>query len=226
MFHFNKVKLISHSSFVDKDKDLNLLEQIAYIARVSNPSNQHSVLTSEKLCKYLLDNAHFSPFEMVNVVLEIETTRDISRQILRHRSFSFQEFSNRYADPTESLGFVKRECRLQHSKNRQMSVETSNSKLLDKFNKLQDEIISIQKEMYDFCIEQGIAKEQSRVLLSEGLIKTRLYMSGSLRSWIHYIQVRTDKNTTQREHFDVACKCAEVISTVFPFILQFVSKNL
>ncbi len=225
MFDFNKVKLVSHSVFLDKD--VNLLEQIAYIARVSNPASQLNNLNSEKLCDYLLKNHHFSPFEMCNIVLEIETTRDISRQILRHRSFSFQEFSGRYSDATKELGFVTREARLQHPKNRQMSVDLdiNNKESIEintTFNELQNKLIKIQKEMYSFCIENNIAKEQSRVLLSEGLIKTKLYMSGSIRSWIHYIQLRSDISTTQREHYDIAVKCADVISTIFPLINKFV----
>jgi len=219
MFDFNKVKLISHSSFIQNE--YSILEQVAYIARVSNPANQQNTLTSEKLCKYLLKNKHYSPFEMVNICLEIETTRDISRQILRHRSFSFQEFSGRYADATKELGFVNRECRLQDSKNRQMSVditENSNEELIEEFKKLQNELISTQQNIYNFCIEHGIAKEQSRTILSEGLLKTKLYMCGSLRSWIHYIEVRGDKQTTQREHWDIAIKCKNEIKTIFPMI--------
>lgn len=227
MFEFNKVRLVSYSSFIE-NKGLSILEQIAYIARVSNPKSQSMNLNSEKLCEYLLKNSHFSPFEMVNIVLEIETTRDISRQILRHRSFSFQEFSGRYADPATELGFVERECRLQHPKNRQMSIDISSteedSELNDLFLDMQRELIEKEKEMYNLCLEKGIAKEQARVLLSEGLLKTKLYMSGSLRSWIHYIELRSDLKTVQREHADVALKSAEVISEIFPMILKFVSK--
>jgi thymidylate synthase (FAD) len=176
-------------------------------------------LTSEKLCKYLLRNKHYSPFEMVSICIEIETTRDISRQILRHRSFSFQEFSTRYADSTKELGFVNRECRIQDVKNRQMSVDTDTGHALNaEFTRLQDELIATQQKMYDFCIENKIAKEQSRTLLSEGLIKTKLYMAGTLRSWIHYIEVRGDINTTQREHYDIAIKCKQEISKMFPLI--------
>ena len=175
MFDFNKVKLISHSGFIDNN--YSVLEQVAYIARVSNPANQHNTLTSEKLCKYLLKNKHYSPFEMVHICIEIETTRDISRQILRHRSFSFQEFSGRYADATKELGFVNRECRLQDTKNRQMSVDimenTGNDALIEQFNQIQNELIETQQKMYSFCITNNIAKEQSRTILSEGLIKTK-----------------------------------------------------
>lgn len=238
-FDFNKAKLISYSKMYKEDneeEDKNdkndkkmdsLLEQIAYCARVSNPTNQNNSLTSEKLCVYLLKNHHFSPFEMVNVCVEIETTRDISRQIIRHRSFSFQEFSQRYADPKKHLGFVLREGRLQHPKNRQMSVDmkTDEEKQInEKFLKLQQELIDKQSELYDFCNDNGIAKEQSRVVLSEGLTKTRMYMNGTLRSWIHYIQIRTDKDTTQKEHCDIAIKIAHEIKKVFPMIIKFIKQ--
>lgn len=212
----NKVKIVSSSSF--HDKSFNIEEQIAYIARVSNPENQELNKSTEKLCNYLIKNHHWSPFEMVNICVEIETTRDISRQILRHRSFSFQEFSQRYADPTTDLGFAIREARLQHPKNRQMSVEVEDSNIKKLFIELQEEIINIQKEFYDFCIKNNIAKEQSRVLLSEGLCKTKLYMNGSLRSWIHYLKIRCDYSTTQKEHADLANKIKEEIATIFPLI--------
>lgn len=217
MFEFNKANLISHSNFVNNN--LSILDQISYVARVSNPSNQMNFLTSEKLCKYLLKNKHYSPFEMVSICIEIETTRDISRQILRHRSFSFQEFSTRYADSTKELGFVNRECRIQDAKNRQMSVDIDTDNNLNlEFTRLQNELIETQQNMYNFCIENKIAKEQSRSLLSEGLIKTKLYMAGTLRSWIHYIEVRGDINTTQREHYDIAVKCKKEIEKIFPLI--------
>jgi len=206
---FNTAKLMSYS----KMGDLNLLEQVAYCARVSNPANQNNHLSSEKLCKYLLKNNHVSPFEMVNICMEIETTRDISRQLLRHRSFSFQEFSQRYAVVSD---FTTRECRLQHPTNRQMSLETNDNELKDKFEAIQKEIIEIEQKYYDFCIENNIAKEQSRVILSEGLTKTRLYMNGTLRSWIHYLKIRTNKNDTQAEHCDLALKIQEEINKIFP----------
>lgn len=219
MFEFNKVNLISHSSFLNNN--LSILDQVSYVARVSNPSNQMNFLTSEKLCKYLLKNKHYSPFEMVSICIEIETTRDISRQILRHRSFSFQEFSTRYADSTKELGFVNRECRVQDVKNRQMSVDIDTDNSLNvEFTRLQNELIATQQNMYNFCIENKIAKEQSRSLLSEGLIKTKLYMAGTLRSWIHYIEVRGDINTTQREHYDIAIKCKQEIEKIFPLIVD------
>lgn len=222
---FNKATLFSYSKIVGSElNDLNLLEQVAYCARVSNPSNQNNHNTSEKLCEYLLKNHHFSPFEMVNICIYVETTRDISRQILRHRSFTFQEFSQRYAVVNS---FVNRECRLQHMKNRQMSVELDKNneehKILDeKFKEIQNKLIDIQKEYYDFCIDNNIAKEQSRVILSEGLTKTCCYINGTLRSWIHYIQIRTDKNTTQKEHCDLAIKISKEIEKVFPLISNFI----
>lgn len=214
---FNKAKIVSYSKMCDdKDRDLNLLEQIAYCARVSNPDNQYNYETSEKLCKYLLKNHHYSPFEMVNICLEIETTRDISRQILRHRSFTFQEYSQRYA---LSNNFTNRECRLQHLKNRQMSVDMDgNEELKEKFNDLQNNLIKMENEYYEFCINNNIAKEQARVLLSEGLTKTKLYMNGTVRSWIHYIKLRADINTTQREHYDLAIKIMTEIEKIFPII--------
>lgn len=220
LYNFNKVELKSHSKFIDTD--LSISDQIAYIAKVSNPSNQMNLQNSKKLMSYLIKNKHWSPFEMVNIVLEIETTRDISRQILRHRSFSFQEFSQRYADPSSSLGFINRDARLQDNKNRQNSIETKDSKIKDLFKQIQDELIDLQTKHYNFLIEQGLAKEQARTILSEGLIKTKLYMSGSLRSWIHYIQVRTDPST-QKEHRDVATKCAIEISRIFPEIFEFIT---
>jgi len=210
---FNKAKIVSYSKMEQDGKELNLLEQVAYCARVSNPENQNNHLTSEKLCKYLLKHHHFSPFEMANICMEIETTRDISRQMIRHRSFSFQEFSQRYAIANN---FTTRECRLQHPTNRQMSLYTDNQELKDTFTTLQQELIQKEKEYYDFCIENNIAKEQSRVILSEGLTKTRLYMSGTLRSWIHYLEIRTNKDT-QLEHRDIALKIKEEINKIFPF---------
>ena len=218
---FNKARVVSYSKMHTKDKDengkeLNLLEQVAYCARVSNPENQNNHLTSEKLCKYLLKHHHYSPFEMVNICVEIETTRDISRQIIRHRSFSFQEFSQRYAIANN---FTTRECRTQHPTNRQMSLITEDHELSDKFRSLQNELIQKEKEYYDFCISNNIAKEQSRVILSEGLTKTKLYMNGTLRSWIHYLNVRTNKDDTQAEHVDLALKIKEEISKIFPLEL-------
>jgi thymidylate synthase (FAD) len=227
---FNKARVVSYSKMVDcSGNELSLLEQVAYCARVSNPENQNNHETSEKLCKYLLKNHHYSPFEMANICVEIETTRDISRQMLRHRSFSFQEFSQRYSEVND---YTTRECRKQHPKNRQMSVllDVHNSELdaieFENFKKMQLELIQKQKQYYNYCILNNIAKEQSRVFLSEGLTKTKLYMNGTLRSWIHYIQLRSDTNTTQREHCDISLKIAKEIQKIFPLDLFSTVKNV
>ena len=188
-----KVKLISYSKPTDSISDEgidNAQELVAFCARVSNPSNQLNTETSEKLINYLIKNAHWSPLEMVSACLEIETTRDIARQILRHRSFSFQEFSQRYANPVEDLEFVIREARLQDPKNRQNSVETEDEKIINEWEKLQNSLIENAKEVYNWAIENGIAKEQARSVLPEGNTVSRIYMNGTLRSWIHYIQLR------------------------------------
>ena len=192
-----------------------MTELVAYCARVSNPSNQANKDTAEKLIKYLIKNKHWSPLEMVHLTLEIETTRDIARQILRHRSFSFQEFSQRYADPTKDLDFVLREARLQDTKNRQNSIETDNLALQAFWEERQKRVIEEAKNAYEWAITNGIAKEQARAVLPEGLTVSRLYMAGTLRSWIHYIQLRSE-NGTQKEHINIAKACAEVIATVFP----------
>jgi thymidylate synthase (FAD) len=192
-----------------------MTELVAYCARVSNPSNQANKDTAEKLIKYLIKNKHWSPLEMVHLTLEIETTRDIARQMLRHRSFSFQEFSQRYADPTKDLDFVLREARLQDTKNRQNSIETDNLSLQAFWEERQKRVIEKAKNAYEWAIANGIAKEQARAVLPEGLTVSRLYMAGSLRSWIHYIQLRSE-NGTQKEHINIAKACAEVIATVFP----------
>lgn len=190
-------------------------EFIAYVARVSNPSNQNNTLTAPKLLKYLAKHKHWSPFEMVNVVMEINTTRDIGRQILRHRSFSFQEFSQRYADPTKDMGFVTRETRLQDTKNRQNSVENEDEQLAINWQQYQHEVTEAAQQAYKWAIENGIAKEQARAVLPEGLILSRMYMAGSLRSWIHYCQVRTDVST-QKEHRDIALDAWYQITEAFP----------
>jgi thymidylate synthase (FAD) len=190
-------------------------EFIAYVARVSNPSNQNNTLTAPKLLRYLAKHKHWSPFEMVHVVMEINTTRDIGRQILRHRSFTFQEFSQRYADPTKDMGFVTREARLQDTKNRQNSIETKDDKLASDWELQQFEVIEAGKAAYDWAIENGIAKEQARAVLPEGLILSRMYMAGSLRSWIHYCQVRTDVST-QKEHREIAVQAWLEIIKIFP----------
>jgi thymidylate synthase (FAD) len=192
---------------------------IAYAARVSNPSNQMNNETSEKLLRYCVKNKHFSIFEMVNVVMEIDTTRDIARQILRHRSFSFQEFSQRYADPTKDLGFVTREARLQDTKNRQNSIETHNSELKNNWDHLQEDIIATTSYAYEWAIENGIAKEQARAVLPEGLIRSRMYMNGTLRSWIHYCELRME-NGTQKEHREVAESAWDGLTFLFKFLTE------
>ena len=213
-----KVKLISYSTpaeDISREGIDDAQELVAFCARVSNPSNQLNTETSEKLIKYLIKNAHWSPLEMVNACLEIETTRDIARQILRHRSFSFQEFSQRYANPVKDLEFVTREARLQDPKNRQNSIETKDSEIINRWNEKQEEVIDLAVNAYNWAIESGIAKEQARSVLPEGNTISRLYMNGTLRSWIHYIQLRA-ANGTQREHMEIAKACAEVINTIFP----------
>jgi thymidylate synthase (FAD) len=190
-------------------------DMIVYMARVSNPSNQGMNSDPARLIRYLIKNQHFSPFEMVNVVMEISTTRDIARQILRHRSFSFQEFSQRYADPTKDLGFELREARLQDTKNRQNSIETDNYALKTLWEEQQRFIIDSAKSAYDWAIENGIAKEQARVVLPEGNTQSRMYMNGTLRSWIHYCQLRME-NGTQKEHAEVATECWKIITDKFP----------
>jgi thymidylate synthase (FAD) len=194
---------------------IDVQELVAFCARVSNPSNQFNTDTSEKLIKYLIKHQHWSPLEMVSACLEIETTRDIARQILRHRSFSFQEFSQRYADPTKDLSFVLREARLQDTKNRQNSVENDNLALAAWWEERQKRVINEAKEAYEWAIQNGIAKEQARAVLPEGLTVSRLYMNGTLRSWIHFIELRS-ANGTQKEHQEVARECAKVIAEVFP----------
>lgn len=224
-----KIELISYSqpamNFASDMTDL-----VAFCARVSNPAGQMNTATNEKLIKYLIKNQHWSPLEMVNVCLEIETTRDIARQILRHRSFSFQEFSQRYADPTAELenAFVLRDARRQDTKNRQNSVELDLSNDADRFlaagwENIQREVIRKCREAYEYAIVNGIAKEQARAVLPEGLTVSRLYMNGSLRSWIHYIQLRSG-NGTQKEHMEIAKICAQVIAKIFPLSTEFIQQ--
>ena len=212
------VKIISHSQapYNDSMHKASALDLVAYCARVSNPSNQMNKETSERLIKYLIKHAHWSPLEMVNACLEINTTRDIAHQIVRHRSFAFQEFSQRYANP-EAMGdmFVLREARLQDNKNRQNSIVIEDENLKEEWNAKQQSVIDKAKEVYDWALEKGIAKEQARAVLPEGNTKTRLYMNGTLRSWIHYIELRA-ANGTQKEHMDIARACAEVIAKIFP----------
>ena len=212
------VRMISYSKPDEKmfqEGLVDVQELVAFCARVSNPSNQFNTETSEKLIKYLIKHQHWSPLEMVSACLEIETTRDIARQILRHRSFSFQEFSQRYADPTKDLPFVLREARLQDPKNRQNSVENTNLALAAWWEERQKRVIKEAQEAYAWAIDNGIAKEQARAVLPEGLTASRLYMNGTLRSWIHFIELRS-ANGTQKEHQDVARLCAQVIAEVFP----------
>jgi thymidylate synthase (FAD) len=197
------------------DGPLTVDEFIAYVARVSNPSNQNNTLTATKLLRYLAKHKHWSPFEMVHIVMEINTTRDIGRQILRHRSFTFQEFSQRYADPTKDMGFVTREARLQDTKNRQNSVETDDEKLASNWEKEQRLVRLASTEAYTWAINNGIAKEQARAVLPEGMTMSRMYMAGSLRSWIHYCQVRTDI-ATQKEHREIALDAWYQITAQFP----------
>ena len=221
-----QVKLISYSKpsrELVNDGLYDVQELIAFCARVSNPSNQFNTETSEKLINYLVKHQHWSPLEMVSACLEITTTRDIARQILRHRSFSFQEFSQRYADPTKDLDFVLREARLQDTKNRQNSIETNNPELQAWWNAKQQFLINYVKEVYADALAKGIAKEQARAILPEGLTASRMYMNGTLRSWIHFIQVRSG-NGTQKEHMEVAREVARVIAEIFPLADQFVTE--
>ena len=218
-----KVKLISYSTpteeFLNEGID-NAQELVAFCARVSNPSNQINTETSEKLIKYLIKNAHWSPLEMVSACLEIETTRDIARQILRHRSFSFQEFSQRYANPVKDLEFVTREARLQDLKNRQNSIENEDEEISNIWVEKQENIINEARKTYNWAIENGIAKEQARAVLPEGNTVSRMYMNGTLRSWVHYIELRSG-NGTQKEHMEIALACAEVIAKIFPMSENF-----
>ncbi len=223
-----KVKLISYSQHAVDPAELdkaeidvmNMQDLVAFCARVSNPSNQMNKETSEKLIKYLIKHQHWSPLEMVSACLEIETTRDIARQMLRHRSFSFQEFSQRYANPVDELDFLIREARLQDSTNRQNSISMDitndeHRQIMYQWENLQRDLINKTKDVYAWAISKGIAKEQARAVLPEGLTVSRMYMNGTLRSWIHYIQLRSS-NGTQLEHMEIAKACAEVISKIFP----------
>lgn len=215
-----KVNLVSYTKpagILEESDVKTLTDLVAYCARVSNPTNQMNSATSEKLIKYLIKHKHWSPLEMVDVTMEIETTRDIARQMLRHRSFSFQEFSQRYAD-VSSFGemFDFAEARLQDPKNRQNSVETENDALKVKWQMKQQKIMDLSQEIYNWALEKGIAKEVARKVLPEGLTKSRMYMKGSLRSWIHYLEVRGEGSGTQKEHMLVAQEVAKVITQLFP----------
>jgi len=218
-----KVELISYSQPAEYFAE-NMTELVAFCARVSNPDNQSNKDTSEKLIRYLIKNQHWSPLEMVSMCLEIQTTRDIARQMLRHRSFSFQEFSQRYADPTKELDFVTREARLQDTKNRQNSIEVDDHLLQNEWYRAQQRVIYAAKREYEWAIKNGIAKEQARAVLPEGLTVSKLYMNGTLRSWIHYIQLRSE-NGTQKEHRVIAHTCAEVIAKVFPMANEFITQE-
>ena len=213
------VEIVGVTKPVNKLDIMTVDEFIAYVARVSNPSNQNNTLTASKLLKYLVKHKHWSPFEMVNVVMEIETTRDIARQILRHRSFSFQEFSQRYADPTKDLGFVTREARLQDQKNRQNSIETSNEALQLEWLGKQLMVRARVEEAYKWAIENDIAKEQARAVLPEGLTQSRMYMNGTVRSWIHYCQLRMGPET-QKEHREIALMAWEKLCKQFPSLSE------
>jgi thymidylate synthase (FAD) len=216
--------LVSYKDLANNDVYMTPNDFIAYTARVSNPSNQSNTLTAPKLLKYLIEHKHWSPFEMVSITMEINTTRDISHQIVRHRSFSFQEFSQRYADPTKDMSFVTREARLQDAKNRQNSIETDDVELDKKWFENQEYIIEEAKYAYQKAIESGIAKEQARAVLPEGLTTTRLYMSGTLRSWIHYIDVRAEAGT-QKEHRQIALAAQKEILQHFPSLRDYWTKE-
>jgi len=215
-----KVKLISHSTSTVSS---NLQDLVVYCARVSNPENQSNTLTNDKLIRYLIEHQHWSPFEMVHICMEIQSTRDIIRQILRHRSFSFQEFSQRYANP--NMEFECREARLQDYKNRQNSIEIGEEQedLKEEWELQQSKVSETAEKVYLWAIEKGIAKEQARSVLPEGMTKSTLYMNGTLRSWMHYIQLRSGPET-QKEHREIAIACAEVIKPLFPLILDFIKK--
>jgi len=214
------VKLINYSQSPD---GMNLLEQVAFAARVSNPTNQNNSETAEKLVRYLIKHQHWSPLEMVSVCMEIDTTRDIARQILRHRSFAFQEFSQRYADASQ-LGFELRDARMQDTKNRQNSVENDNLALAAWWETYQKKVIEVATDAYKFALEKGIAKEQARAVLPEGITRSRMYMNGTLRSWVHYIQLRS-ANGTQKEHREIALACADAIEPIFPMIKEYINEQ-
>ena len=221
------VRLVSYSQPTEDFRTQGIddaQELIAFCARVSNPSNQFNNETSEKLIRYLVRHQHWSPLEMVSACMEITTTRDIARQILRHRSFSFQEFSQRYADPTKDLEFVTRSGRLQDPKNRQNSIEHADHLLENEWYRAQQRVIYAAQREYEWAIANGIAKEQARAVLPEGLIQSRLYMNGTLRSWIHFIELRS-ANGTQLEHQQVAVACARAIAAIFPMATDLVAKT-
>ena len=220
-----KVRLVSYSKPTiefENEGITDVQELVAFCARVSNPSNQNNNETSQKLIKYLINNKHWSPLEMVTACIEIETTRDIARQILRHRSFSFQEFSQSYAAPTKDLSFVLKEARLQDNKNRQNSIDTDNETLKSEWINKQKKLIDLSLKTYKWAIDNGIAKEQARAVLPEGNTVSRMYMNGTLRSWVHYIELRSS-NGTQKEHMEIAKSIAKIISDIFPMMSDFSS---
>tara|TARA_B100000900_G_scaffold298674_1_gene257202 strand:+ start:1095 stop:1754 length:660 start_codon:yes stop_codon:yes gene_type:complete len=216
-------RLVSYSQPTSIIGIEDVQELIAFSARVSNPSNQMNKDTNQKLLNYLIKHKHWSPFEMVSACIEINTTRDIARQILRHRSFSFQEFSQRYANPVEELEFVTREARMQDTKNRQNSVEVDDKTIQDEWQQEQRKVIEVCKRAYKNAIEKGIAKEVARAVLPEGLTESRLYMNGTIRSWIHFIELRS-ANGTQKECIEVAKACAKAITNIFPMVKEFVNE--
>jgi thymidylate synthase (FAD) len=217
-----KVKLVSFTVPCTDDLplDSDVLDLIAYCARVSNPGNQQNTDTSDKLINYLVKHKHWSPFEMANATLEIETTRDIARQILRHRSFTFQEFSQRYADPTKELSFITRDARLQDQKNRQNSIDTDDEILQDMWTRMQEKVLDEALAAYRWAMAKGIAKEVARAVLPEGLTMSRMYVNGTIRSWLHYIDIRSDV-ATQKEHREIAMACAKAIAEIFPMVTEF-----
>lgn len=227
-----KVKLIAYTTptqeMIDNGVE-NISDLIAFCARVSNPNNQHNKESYDKLVNYLIKHKHWSPFELVSVCLEVETTRDIARQFLRHRSFSFNEYSQRYADPTQDLDFVIREARLQDPKNRQNSIEIDNHFNADtiglqtSWEHYQQSVINAAREAYTWAVDNGIAKEQARAVLPEGNTASRMYVNGTLRSWVHYCELRSS-NGTQKEHMEIARACAEVIAKIFPLIEDYTTK--
>jgi len=219
------VRLISYSQPSSEMTDVgikNVQDLISFCARVSNPGNQLNTETSENLIRFLIKHQHWSPLELTSACLEVETTRDIARQILRHRSFSFSEYSQRYADPTKDLHFEVRDARLQDTKNRQNSIDVTDDVLKRQWKDRQEILLEQVKKQYEWAIENGIAKEQARAVLPEGITVSKLYINGTLRSWVHYIQLRTDKST-QKEHREVAVACANAIEPIFPMIKEFVN---
>jgi len=219
-----KVVAVSEPKILVEREAMSVDEFIAYVARVSNPSNQMNMETAPKLLKYLAKHKHWSPFEMVSICMEIDTTRDIARQILRHRSFSFQEFSQRYADPTKDLGFVTREARLQDTKNRQNSIDTDDEALQEEWDDYQSALLDEARIAYTWAIQNGIAKEQARAVLPEGLTQSRMYMNGTLRSWIHYCELRME-NGTQKEHREIATMAWNEITKIFPSLTDVLQQD-